>query len=171
MKNIPGFKETPILLIVLLLACAVLLASCSWDISSNASTTSPASTTQNTSITPIGAQGTCLTLHSPSLVKLADGQYELVVEIDNCAGKDAGPLKITTRIQIETTTQSPKLLGPATILAHRNAMYHTFAGQSGGTSKEIHFPVPSPSSTVVTVSVTINGAIQGEWDGQVAIQS
>jgi hypothetical protein len=168
-KNAPGFKEVPILLIALLLACAVFFASCSGDTSSNASPSPPASTTQTSAITPIGAQATCLTIHSPSLVKLADGQYELVDEIDNCAGKDAGPLKITTQIETETTTQSPKLMGPATILANRKAMYHTFAGQTGGTSKEIHFPSPSSSSAVVTVSVTINGAVQGEWDGQVTI--
>jgi hypothetical protein len=169
LKHAPGFKEHPILLIALFLACAVFFASCSGDISSNASSIAPASKIQTATIIPIGAQATCLTIHSPSLVKLADGQYELVDEIDNCAGKDAGPLKITSQIETETTTQSPKLMGPATILANRKAMYHTFAGQTGGTSQEIHFPSPLASSAVVTVSVTINGAVQGEWDGQVTI--
>jgi hypothetical protein len=169
LKHAPGFKEHPILLIVLFLACAVFFASCRGDTSSNASSIVPALKIQTAAITPIGAQATCLTIHSPSLVKLADGQYELVDEIDNCAGKDAGPLKITTQIQTETTTQSPKLMGPATILANRKAMYHTFAGQTSDTSKEIHFPSPLAPTAVVTVTVTINGAVQGEWDGQVKI--
>ena len=171
LKHAPGFKEHPIWLIALFLACAVFFASCSGDNSNNASPITPASKIQTSAITPIGAQATCLTIHSPSLVKLAGGQYELVDEIDNCAGKDAGPLKITTQIETETTTQSPMLIGPATILANRKAMYHTFTGQTAGTSKEIHFPTPSASSAVVTVSVTINGAVQGEWDGQVTIPS
>jgi hypothetical protein len=101
------------------------------------------------------------------LVKLADGNYELVDEIDNCGGKDSGPLKITTQINTQATKLSTNLMGPATIPANGKAMYHTFTGQTSGTNKEIHFS-PSPSA-LVTVSVTINGAIQGEWDGQVTI--
>ena len=47
--------------------------------------------------------------------------------------------------------------------------YHTFTGQTGGTNKEIHFPSLSSPSAIATVLVTINGAVQGEWDGQVTI--
>ncbi len=169
MKNAPGFKEHAIFLIALLLACTVFFASCSGDTSSNLSPTPLASNTQTSAITPIGAPATCLTINSPSLVKLTDGNYELVDEIDNCSGKDAGPLKITTQIDTETTKQSTNLMGPATIPAHGKAMYHTFTGQTGGTNKEIHFPSPSSPSAVVTVLATINGAVQGEWDGQVTI--
>jgi hypothetical protein len=168
LKNIPGFKEHPIFLIALL-ACTVFLASCFGDTSSNSSPTSLASNTQTSAITPIGALATCLTVNSPSLVKLADGHYKLVDEIDNCGGKDAGPLKITTQIDTQTTKQSTNLLGSATIPANGKAMYSMFTGQTGGTNKEIHFLSPSPPSAVVTVLVTINGAIQGEWDGQVTI--
>ena len=169
MKNAPGFKQHPIFLIALLLACTMFFASCSGDTSSNSSPTLPASNTQTSAITPIGAQATCLTIHSPSLVKLADGNYELMDEIDNCGGKDAGPLQITTQINTQATKLSTNLMGTAIIPANGKAMYHTFTGQTGGTNKEIHFPsLPSPSA-FVTVSVTINGAIQGEWDGQVTI--
>ncbi len=168
MKNIPGFKEHPIFLIALL-ACTVFLASCFGDTWSNPSSASPASNTQSSAITPIGALANCLTVNSPSLVKLADGHYKLVDEIDNCGVKDAGPLKITTQIDTETRKQSTDLLGPATIPAHGKAMYSTFTGQTGGTNKEIYFLSPLSSSAVVTVLVTINGAIQGEWDGQVTI--
>jgi hypothetical protein len=167
LKNAPGFKQHPIFLIALLLACSVFFASCNGDTSSNSSPIP--SNTQTSAITPIGAQATCLTVHSPSLVKLADGNYELVDEIDNCSRKDAGPLKITAQINTETTKQSTNLMGPATIPANGKAMYHTFTGQTGSTNKEIHFPSPSSSSAFVTVSLTINGAIQGEWDGQVMI--
>ncbi len=169
MKNVSGFKEHPIFLIALLLVCTVFFTSCSGDTRSNSSPTPPASNTQTSAITPIGALAFCLTIHSPSLVKLADGQYKLVDEIDNCSGKDAGPLQITTQIDTETTKQSTNLMGPATIPAHGKAMYHTFTGQTGGTNKEIHFLSPSSSSALVTVSVTIKGAAQGEWDGQVTI--
>ena len=163
LKNVPGFKEHPILLIALLLACTVFFASCGGNTSSNSSPT------PTSAITPIGAQATCLTVQSPSLVKLADGNYELVDEIANCGGKGAGPLQITTQIDTQTTKLSTNLMGPATILANRKAMYHTFTGQTAGTNKEIHFSSPSSSSAFVMVSVTINGAIQGEWDGQVTI--
>src|SRR6266852_8734179 len=169
LKDAPGFKVHPIFLITLLLACTVFFASCSGDTSSNSSPTPPASNTLTSAITPIGAQATCLTIHSPLLVKLADGNYELVDEIDNCSSKDAGPLKITTYINTETTKQSTNLIGPATILANRKVIYHTFTGQTGDTNKEIHFPSPPSPSALVTISVTINGAIQGEWDGQVTI--
>ena len=171
MKNAPGFKQHPLFLIVLLLACTVFFASCSGDSSSNSSPTLPPSHTQASGITPIGAQATCLTVKSPSLVKLADGNYELVDEIDNCGGKDAGPLQITTQINTQTTKLSTNLMGPATIPANGKALYHTFTGQMAGTNKELHFPShPSPSA-LVTVSVTINGAVEGEWDGQVTVQS
>jgi hypothetical protein len=157
LKNAPGFKQHPIFLIALLLACTVFFASCSGDTSSNSSPIP--SNTQTSAITPIGAQATCLTVHSPSLVD----------EIDNCGGKDAGPLKITTQINTQATKLSTNLMGTAIIPANGKAMYHTFTGQTGGTNKEIHFlSLPSPS-VFVTVSVTINGAIQGEWDGQVTI--
>jgi hypothetical protein len=169
LKNAPDFKEHPIFLIALLLACTVFFASCSGDTSSSSSPTPPASNTQTSAITPIGALATCLTVNSPSLVKLADGNYKLVDEIDNCSGKDAGPLKITTHIVTKTTKQSTNLMGPATIPAHGKAMYHTFTGQTSRTNKEIHFHFPSSPSAIVTVSVTINGAVQGEWDGQVTI--
>ncbi len=169
LKNTPDFKEHPIFLIALLLACSVFFASCSGDTSSNSSPTLPASNTPTSAITPIGAQATCLTIHSPSLLKLADGHYKLVDEIDNCSRKDTGPLKITTQIDTETTKQSTNLMGPATLPANGKAMYHTFTGQTSGTNKEIHFPSPSSPSAIVTVLVTINGAVQGEWDGQVTI--
>jgi hypothetical protein len=164
LKNAPSFKEHPIFLIALLLACTVFFASCSGDTSGNSS-----SNTHTSAIAPIGAQATCLTMNLPSLVKLADGHYKLVDEIDNCSGKDAGPLKITTQIDTKTTKQSTNLMGPATISANGKARYHTFTGQTGGTNKEIHFPSPSPPSAIVTVLATINGAVQGEWDGQVTI--
>ena len=111
MKNAPHFREHPLFLIALLLACTVFFTSCIGDTSSNSSPTSPASNAQTSAITPIGAQTTCLTLHPPSLVKLADGNYQLVDEIDNCGAKDAGPLKITTQIVTETTKQSTRSSG------------------------------------------------------------
>ncbi len=169
LKNAPGFKVHPIFLIALL-ACTVFLTSCFGDTNSNPSPASSASNTLTSAITPIGAQATCLTVLSPSLVKLADGHYKLVDEIDNCSGKDVGPLKITTQIDAGTTQQSTSLMGPATIPAHGKAMYSTFTGQTGGTNKEIHFLLsPASPSAVVTVLVMINGAEQGEWDGQVTI--
>jgi hypothetical protein len=169
LKNAPCFKEHPIFLIALLLTCTVFFASCIGDTSNNSSPTTPASNAQTSAITPIGAQATCFTLYTPSLVKLADGNYEMMDEIDNCGGKDAGPLKITTQIDTETTKQRPDLLGPATLPAHGKALYHTFRGQTGGTNKELQFRSPSSPSAVVTILVTINGALQGEWDGQVTI--
>jgi hypothetical protein len=163
LKNAPGFKEHPIFFIALLLACTVFFVSCGGDSSSNSSSASPAP------ITPIGAQATCLTLHPPALVKLADGHYKLVDEIDNCSGKDIGPFTVTAQIDTVTTKLSTNLTGPATIAANGNAMYHTFTGQTGDANKEIQFPAPSSPSAVVTVLVTMNGAVQGEWDGQVTI--
>ncbi len=168
LKDAPGFKVHPIFLIALL-ACTVFLASCFGDTSSNPSPASSTSNTLTSAITPIGAQATCLTVNSPSLVKLTDGHYKLVDEIDNCSGKDVGPLKITTQIDAGTTQQSTSLTGPATIPANGKAMYSTFTGQTGGTNKEIHFLSPSSPSAVITVLVMINGAVQGEWDGQVTI--
>ena len=81
MKDAPGFRVYPILLIALLLACTVFLASCFGDSSSNSSPASPASNT----ITPVGAPTTCLTVNSPSLLKLADRFYQLVDVIDHLA--------------------------------------------------------------------------------------
>src|SRR5258708_6816730 len=101
--NAPGFNQHPIFLITLLLACTVFFASCSGDTSSDSSPTPPASNTQTSAITPIGALATCLTIHSPLLVKLADGNYKLVDEIDNCGGKDAGPPLIRTQINKKNT--------------------------------------------------------------------
>jgi hypothetical protein len=168
LKDVPGFREHPIFLIALLLACTVFLASCFGDTSSNSSPTLPTSHAQ-TPITPIGVPATCLTIHSPSLVKLADGNYELMDEFDNCGGKDAGPLKVTIQIDTKTTKLSIDLIGPATLPAHTKVLYHTFKGQASGTKKEIQFRSSSASSAVVTILATINGAIQGEWDGQVPI--
>ena len=166
MKDAPGFRAYPILLIALLLACTVFLASCFGDGDSNSTSTS---NTQASAITPIGVPETCLTVNSPSLVKLADGFYQLVDVINNCGGKDAGPLQITAQIDAGTTKQSTNLIGPATISANGKAMYITPRGQTGETNKEIHFLAPSSPSAVVTVLVTIKGAVQGEWDGQVTI--
>jgi hypothetical protein len=168
LKDVTGFRAHPIFLIVLLLACTVFLASCFGDTSSNSSPTLPASHAQ-TPITPIGVPATCLTIHSPSLVKLPDGNYELVDEFDNCGSKDAGPFKVTTQIDTKTTKQSTNLIGPATLPAHTKALFHTFKGQAGSTKKEIQFRSLPASSAVVTILATINGAIQGEWDGQVPV--
>lgn len=170
MKDAPGFKVYPVLLIALLLACTVFLASCFGDDSSNPSLASPASSTQASAITPVGAPATCLTVNSPSLVKLADRFYQLVDVIDNCGGKDLGPLQITVQIDAGTTKQSTNLPGPATIPAHGKAMYSTSGGQTGETNNEIHFLLaPSSSSAVITILVTIKGTVQGEWDGQITI--
>ena len=158
MKNAPGFKDHPLFLIALLLACTIIFASCGDDVTSNSS-----------AITPIGAQATCLTVNTPSLLKLADGNYQVVDEIDNCGKKNAGPLKIVIQVDTRTTKQSMNLLGPATIAAYGKALCRTFAGRAGGTNKEIHFPSPLPLSAIVTVLVMINGTMQGEWDGQVTI--
>jgi hypothetical protein len=155
LKNALRIKKNPLFLIMLLLSCIVFFASCSAGTSNNSSSTS-------TAITPIGAPTTCLTINSPSLVKLPDGNYKLVDEIDNCGNKDAGPLKVT--VQIDKATMD--LLGPATIPAKGKAMYNTFTGEA---NKEIHFPSPTPSSANVTILATINGGVQGEWDGQVTI--
>jgi hypothetical protein len=169
LKNVADFKEQPIFLIAFLLACTVFFASCSGDTSSNSSPVSLGSHAQTSATTSVRAQTTCLTVNSPALAKLASGNYKLVDEIDNCSRKDAGPLKITAHIDTETTKQSTHLMGPTTIPANGKATYQTFTGQTGSTNKEIHFPSPASSSAVVTLSVTINGVIQGEWDGQIAI--
>lgn len=158
LKNAPGFKKHPLFLIVLLLSCTVFFASCSGGTSSNSS---------STAITPIGAQTTCLTVNSPSLVKLTDGNYKLVDEIDNCGSKDAGPLKVTVQID----TERLNLLGPETVPAKGKAVYNTFTGQTSATNKEIHFPSPLPSSTNLTILATINSSVQGEWDGQVTLRT
>lgn len=168
MKDAAGFKVYPILLIALLLACTVILASCFGD-SSNSSPASLASNTQASAITPVGAPATCLTVNSPSLVKLADRYYQLVDAIDNCGVRDAGPLQITAQIEAGITKLSTNLIGPATIPAHGKAMYSTSRGKTSETNKEIHFLAPSSPSAVITVLVMINGAVQGEWDGQVTI--
>lgn len=169
MKNAPGFKAHLIFLLALMLTCAVFLASCTGDTGSNSSSTSPSSNAQTSAITPVGAPATCLTVHSPSLVKLADGNYELMDEIDNCGGNEAGPLKVTAQIAIQNSKQSVDLPGSATLPAHGNALYHTFSGQTTRTNKELQFHSSSSPSAAVTILVTINGSEQGEWDGQVAI--
>jgi hypothetical protein len=169
LKYVRVYKKHPIFLIALLLACTVVFASCSEDTSSNSSSLPPTSNTQASAITPIGAQTTCLTINSPSLVKLADGHYKLIDEIKNCGGKVAGPLKITTQIDTETTKHNTNLLGPVTIPANGKAMYQTFTGQTGSTNKEIDFLSPASPSAIITVLVTIKGAVQGEWDGQVMV--
>jgi hypothetical protein len=168
LKKAPGFKEYSILLFALL-ACGVFFAGCSGDSGGTASPTPPSSHAQTAAITPVGALATCLTVNSPSLERLAGGNYKLVDEIDNCGGKDAGPLTITTQVDTETTKQSTNLMGPATIPAHEKAMYDTPTGQTGGSSKELHFPSPPPPSAIVTVLVTIDGAVAGEWDGELKI--
>jgi hypothetical protein len=168
LKNAPGSKVRPFFLIALLLALTLFGASCGDDTTSNSSPP-PASNTQASDLTPIGAQATCLTVNTPFLVKLTDGNYQLADEVDNCGAKDAGPLKIVIQVNTQTTKQSAHLLGPATIGARGKALYRTSTGQGDGTNKEIHFPPPSPSSTIVTVLVTINSTVQGEWDGQVTI--
>ena len=164
-----GFKKHPISLLALLLTCAVLLTSCFGDNGSNSSPASTASNAQATPITPIGATATCLTVHTPSLVKLADGNYELTDEVENCSGNQAGPLKITAQINTQTANQNAGLLGPATLPAHGKELYHSFSGQTDGTNKELRFRSPTSPSAVVTILVTINGSMQGEWDGQVSI--
>ena len=166
MKKAAGFKAHSIFLLTLLLACVIFLAGCIGDSGSNSS---PSSNAQSSPITPVGAPATCLTVHSPSLVKLSDGNYELMDEIDNCGGNAAGPLKVTAQIDVQNTKQqSASLSGLTMIPAHGNALYHTFTGQTGGTNKELQFRSSSPSAAV-TILATINGSEQGEWDGQVAI--
>jgi hypothetical protein len=170
LKNAPGIEKYSLFLIVPLLACSVFFAGCSGDSGSTSSPTLPVSNAQTSVVTAVGASAVCLTIYPPSLRKLADGNYRLVDEIDNCGGKDAGPLKVTTRIDTATTKQSANLLGPATLAAHGKAQYTTFTGQTGGTNKEIRFPAPrSAPSAVVTLLATINGVLAGEWDGQVTI--
>ena len=165
MKSITGFKAYPVLLFTLLLACTVLLAGCIGDTGNGSS---PSSNAQVSAITPTGALPTCLTVHPPSLVQLADGNYELVDEIDNCGGNEASPLKVTAQIATQNTKQSVDLTGPAMLPAHGNSLYHTYRGQSSGTNKELQFR-PSSLSAAITILVTINGSEQGEWDGRVAI--
>ena len=144
------------LFVLLLLSCAVFFAGCGGDASSSTANT------QAPVITPIGAPAVCLTIKSPSLLKLADGNYKLGDEIDNCGGKAADSLKVTLQIN----TQTINLLGPATIPAKGKATYSTFSSQTG---KEIHFPSHSSSSTTVTIFATSNSSMQGEWDGEVTI--
>lgn len=144
---------------MMLLSCTVFLAGCSLDGSGNPS--SSTEVPQNKPITPIGAQPTCLTVNTPSLVKLADGNYKLVDEIDNCGDKDAGPFKVTAQIGAVTTD----LIGSDTIPAKGKGMYNTSTGQA---DKEIHF-TSHASPVNITLSATMNGSLQGEWDGQVKI--
>jgi hypothetical protein len=145
------------LFVLLLLSCAVFFASCGGDAGANSSSTSGA----QVPLTPIGKPSTCLTVKSPSLLKLADGNYKLGDEIDNCGGNPAGTLKVTLQINAQTID----LLGPATIPAKGKATYSTFSSPA---AKELHFP-SSSSSTVVTILATINSSVQGEWDGEVTI--
>ncbi len=81
----------------------------------------------------------------------------------------AGPLKITTEIDTQTTKHNTILIGPPTIPAKGKAMYQTYTGQSGPTDKEIDFLSPGSSPADITILVNIKGAVQGEWDGQVTI--
>src|SRR5258708_31940297 len=76
--NVPGFKQHPIFLITLLLACTVFFASCSGDTSSNSSPTPPASNTQTSAITPIEPLPTFLPINSPFLFNLTNENYNLV---------------------------------------------------------------------------------------------
>jgi hypothetical protein len=154
---------------LIMLACTMIFISCGEDTSSNSSSIPPASNTQASAITPIGAEATCLTINPPSLVKLADGHYKLIDKINNCGGQVAGPLKITIQIDTEPMKHSTNLIGPITIQAHGKAMYQTFTGRTGSTNKELDFLSPASSSAVITVLATIKGAVQGEWDGQVTI--
>jgi hypothetical protein len=163
LKDAPDFNAFPLLFITLLLFCSVFLVSCFAD---NAPSIS---NTQISAITPVGAQATCLTVNSPSLLKLTDGHFQMLDVIDNCGGKNAGPLQLTTQIDVGTVQQSASLIGPAFIRANSKATYHTYVGQTGGTNKEIAFSSPSSPSIDVTILVTINGTLQGEWDGQVDI--
>jgi hypothetical protein len=157
LKNKSGSKKYLALFVLLLLFCAVFCESCGGDAGANSSSTSSA----QAAFTPIGQPATCLTVKSPSLLKLADGNYKLGDEIDNCGGKPAGSLKVTLQIN----TQTINLLGPTTIPAKGKA---TYSSLSSPTSKEIHFPSHS-SSTVVTILATSNSSMQGEWDGEVTI--
>ena len=166
LKGISGFKTYSIVFIMLMIACAMLLASCFGDSNSDSSSNS---NTQSSAITPIGVPPTCLTVHPPVLVKLTDGQYKLVEEINNCGGKMAGPLDVTAQIAMGTTTQNANLVGPAMIVANSKAIYSSSGGQKNETNKELHFIAPVSSSALVTVLVTMKGSVQGEWDGQVIV--
>lgn len=147
----------------MVLICTICFAGCGGDSSNSSSTSS-----QTAPITPTGSLPTCLTVHPPTMVKLADGNYQLEDEIDNCGGEDAGPLTISAQIDAGTVQQRTNLTGLATIPAHGKATYHSFTRQTNGTNKELHFPAPSTSASV-TISVMLDGALQGEWDGQVTI--
>ncbi len=165
MKEASSFKTYTILLIALMIACTVFLTGCFGDSSDSSS----ASNTPDSAITPIGVPAACLTVHSPSLLKLAGGDYRLVDVIDNCGKKAAGPLKITAQIDAGTTKESTNLFGPTSISASGKAMYGSSEGQKGRTNKEIYFQAPISPSALITILVTINGSMQGEWDGQVTI--
>jgi hypothetical protein len=164
LKGVSGFKTYYIVLIVSMIACAMLLASCFGDSNSDSSSNS-----NTQAITPIGVPSTCLTVHPPVLVKLTDGQYKLIEEINNCGGKVAGPLDVTAQIAMGKTTQKANLVGPATIVANSKAIYSSSGGQKNEMSKELHFIAPVSSSALVTVLVTMKGSVQGEWDGQVTV--
>ncbi len=157
LKHKTGSRKYLMLFALLLLPCAVFFTSCGGDAGANSSSTSSA----QAAFTPIGQPATCLTVKSPSLLKLADGNYKLGDEIDNCGGKPAGSLKVTLQIN----TQTINLLGPTTIPAKGKATYSTFSSPA---AKELHFP-SSSSSAVVTILATSNSSMQGEWDGAVTI--
>jgi hypothetical protein len=154
LKNIPGFKAYHLFLVLLLSFLITLLAACGED--TGTSSTAMTSPSHVVVITPIGAQPVCLTVDMPSLSKLADGNYSLKEEIDNCGGKDANPLKVTLQIG----TQTLNLLGPASLPAKGKAMYN---------SQKLHFTGHPSSSATVTILATINSSVQGEWDGQITI--
>lgn len=154
MKNIPGFKSYHLFFVILLLFFITFLAGCGEDTGASSSNTTSAS--HVVVITPVGAQPVCLTVNTPSLSKLAGGNYNLKEEIDNCGGKDAGPLKVTLQIG----TQTLNLLGPATLPAKEKTMYN---------SQKLHLTTHSSSSVTATILVTINSSVQGEWDGEVTM--
>jgi hypothetical protein len=165
LKDASGFKIYSIWLIALLLACSIFLTSCFGDDNSN----STISSTQDSPITPIGVPATCLTVHSPTLLKLSDGHYQLIDEINNCAGKEAGPLKVAAQITAGTTMHSVSLFGTSVISPNGKALYRTYSGKPDSKDKEIDFLSPASSPADVIVLVTLNGTQQGEWDGQVTI--
>jgi hypothetical protein len=163
LKNAPDSKKYKVFLAIILLFCITFLAGCGDDTGATSSQTT--ATTPTAAITPVGAQPVCLTVNSPSLVKLADGTYNLQDEIDNCGNNDAGPLKVTLQI----SNQTLNLLGPVTLAAKGKTTYNAFSNQAGGTGNKIHLTSQASSSVTVTILATINNNVQGEWDGEVKL--
>ena len=164
LKNVSRIKIYSILYAALLLTSCLSLASCFGD-----SSNTTASNTQDSAITPIGVPATCLTVHPPALVKLSDGHYKLIDEINNCGAKDAGPLDVTVQIIAGSATHNASFVGPSGIPANGKALYQTYVGRATSQEKEIDYPSPVASPANVMISVTFNKVVQGEWDGQVAI--